>query len=109
MGSENYLPPIKPKRVSCLCCGSSQACLPFDTVLYSGFGGWMINRNGQGFFLDDSNKEWEEFKTLAFIEEQAAKDPDADWVAICDTPLHGEKYQRQNGKWVLVEENDGFA
>lgn len=104
------MPPIKPKRVGCLCCGSSnETHLAMTTVLYQGFGGWMILKDGELFHMEDNNTEWEDFKTLAFIEKKAKQSPNADWKAVCDTPLHGEVYQRQRGKWVLVEENEGFA
>jgi hypothetical protein len=103
------LKPLEKKNHGCLCCESLELHLPFDTVLYQGFGGWSITKDGQHFFSEDSDKEFDEMKTLAYIEEIASKEPDADWRAICDTPLHGETYQRQNGKWVLVEQNEGFA
>jgi hypothetical protein len=109
----NYevLPPVKKvKQIGCLCCGSNiETHLDLETVLYQGFGGWMITRDGKLFFMDDVNKEWDQFKTLEFIENKAKKDANHDWKAICDTPLHGEVYQRQRGKWLLVEQNQGFA
>ncbi len=101
--------PIKKKNAGCLCCEGLGHEIKLDTVLYQGFGGWMITKNGELFFMDESNKEWDEFKTLAFIEKKAKLEASADWRAICDTPLHGEVYQRQRGKWLLVEENLGFA
>lgn len=107
MGKE-YLTPIKKKNAGCLCCEGLGHELPLDTVLYNGFGGWSISKDGQ-MFSDDMDKEWENFITLVQVEEMAAKEPDLDWRAICYTPLHGETYQRQNGKWLLVEENEGFA
>lgn len=109
-GAVTFLPAIKPKRFGCLCCGSNvETHLPMDTVLYMGFGGWTITKDGEVFFMDDSDKEWEEYKTLEWIEKKAKRDPKHDWRAECFTPLHGETYQRQRGKWVLVEENAGFA
>lgn len=104
-----FSPLIKPKLVGCPCCGSAETHLPMDTVLYNGFGGWTITKDGELFFIEDSNKEFEDFKTLEFIEEKAKHEPNHDWRAECFTPLHGETYQRQDGKWVLVEENAGFA
>lgn len=103
------LAPIKKKNFGCLCCESLGHELPMDTVLYRGFGGWTITKNGEYFFSEDMDKEWDEFKTLAWIEKKAKREPSADWRAICDMPLHGETYQRQRGKWLLVEENEGFA
>lgn len=103
------LTPIEKNNFSCLCCDSLNSHLPFDTVLYMGFGGWKVTKDGELFYMGDSNTEWEQFKTLADIEKTAKRYPKADWMAICFTPLHGETYQRQRGKWVLVEENQGFA
>ncbi len=109
-GAVTLLPPIKPKRVGCLCCGSNvETHLPMDTVLYMGFGGWIVTKNNELFYMGDTDLEWEQFKTLADIEKVAKRDTKADWRAVCDTPLHGEVFQRQRGKWVLVEENPGFA
>lgn len=105
-----YLKPIEPKAGGCLCCGNGAVShLPLDTVLYQGFGGWHITKDGKFFFQDDSNKEWDQFKTLQYIENKAKRDANHDWRAECYTPLHGEVYQRQRGKWILVEQNLGFA
>lgn len=103
-----FLPAVKP-NVACLCCGGMESHLSLETVLCQGFGGWTVTRNGELFFMDDTDKEWEDFKKLAYIENKAKRDTAADWMAIYDGPLHGEKYQRQRGKWVLVETNMGFA
>lgn len=109
MTKEYYLPPLKKVNIACLCCGSADLHLSTDIVLYYGFGGWQIMKDGKMFFTEEPDKEWEECKTLAFIEDKAKIDPDHDWRAILDTPLHGETYQRQDDKWVLVEQNEGFA
>lgn len=109
MVQANWQPPLERMNVGCLCCGSLQLHLAFDTVLYMGFGGWSVTKNGEMFYWADSDTEWGDFKTLKDIESDAIKEPDADWRAVCDTPLHGETYQRQNDKWVLIEQNLGFA
>lgn len=107
--SFEFLPAIKPV-MHCNCCSSgTESHLSLDTILYNGFGGWSVTKDGELFYLDDNNTEFEDSKSLRFIEEQAAADPDHDWRAIGFFPLHGETYQRQNGKWVLVERNEGFA
>jgi hypothetical protein len=100
---------IKPHHAGCLCCPGAEKVLSMETVLSNGFGGWHIERNGELFFMDDHNKEWRQFKKMQYIENKAKKDTKADWKAINYTPLHGETYQRQRGKWVLVEQNMGFA
>lgn len=64
---------------------------------------------GSFFYEGDSNGEWDSFLTLRNIEAYAVHSPNNDWLVICFTPLHGETWQRQNEKWVLIEENLGFA
>lgn len=104
------LTPIKSTQAVCLCCGGAHYHLPMDTVLYSGFGGWQIFKDGGLFYQADPNTaEWDSFRRLEDIEKDAALLPECDWQAVCFTPLHGETYQRQDGKWVLVEQNEGFA
>jgi len=56
-------------------------------------------------FLGGTQVQW----TVAQAEKVAAADPDHDWRIVLYAPLHGEVYQRQDGRWVLVEKNDGFA
>ena len=46
---------------------------------------------------------------LAECEKLAAAQPDTDWRIFRMGPLHGETYQRQFGKWVCIERNQGFA
>jgi len=48
-------------------------------------------------------------KTVKEIEEVAAKDPNHDWRIVKYGPLHGETFQRQDGKWICIESNGGFA
>lgn len=80
-----------------------------DTTLYNGFGGWIITRDGELWFSENSETEWEDSKKLQDIEIAAQDSPDHDWRAILNAPLRGAVYQRQNGKWLLIEENEGFA
>jgi len=106
---QHWKEPLKQINATCLCCGSLQLHLDFETTLYMGFGGWTVTKNGELFYVMDNETEWEDCKKLKDIEAFAVKEPNADWLAICDTPLHGETYQRQNDKWVLIEQNEGFA
>ena len=103
------LKPIKSTHVGCLCCPGNESDLCMDTVLYTGFGGWSIHKNGELYYMGDQNTEWEDEKKLSDIEKEAALDPDNDWRAKVFLPLRGATYQRQNGKWILVDENIGFA
>ena len=51
-----------------------------------------------------------EHKTLADIEAMAMEEPDHDWRVVMDGPFRGCTYQRhEQGQWVLVASNRGFA
>ena len=96
----------------CLNCGGTKQTLGMETRLYNSFGGWCITKDGKLYFQEDSQieKDWEENKTLAEIEEEAKKEPEHDWRANFDLPLRGGSYQRHYDEgWVLIESNQGFA
>lgn len=103
------LTPIVPHHQGCPCCMGAEITLDMDTVLYNGFGGWKVTKDGRMFYEGGTKHGWHQFCKLSDIERDALKHPESDWRAICDTPLHGETYQRQNGQWFLVEQNEGFA
>jgi hypothetical protein len=46
---------------------------------------------------------------LSEFEAMATSDPERDWRLILWGPLSGQEYQRQDGEWVLVKTNQGFA
>jgi len=97
-------------RGSCLHCPESEDVLAMDTVLYYGFGGYSVRKNGKLFYEGDPAGEWESFKTLKQIERQAKKEPKAKWEVKLDNPLRGATWQRnKNGEWILKETNQGFA
>ena len=105
-----FLPPIAGGVSGCLNCGYTEDILPMKTRLYQGFGGWHISKNGEYFFSEDVNKEYDEAKTLSYIERMAKLEPECDWRAHLDLPLRSAVYQRQGkSKWVLVERGRGFA
>ena len=104
------LTPIKGKHIGCLNCGGNESKLPMRSLLYSGFGGWYITKDGEHYFEEKVNLEFNENKTLSYIERRAKLEPEADWRAIVFLPLRGATYQRQGkSNWVLVEENEGFV
>lgn len=79
-------------------------------IIAVGFGQAYATKNGKLFY--DGEKDYDETetaKTVCEIEEIAKLDPDNDWRIVKDTPLHGETFQRQDGKWVCIESNRGFA
>jgi len=97
-------------RGGCLSCPGNEDILDMNEVLYQGFGGYHVKRNGKIFYIGDSNLEWEKYKTLKDIEKSAKKDPKAKWQVILDNPLRGAIWERnKNGEWLLKETNLGFA
>lgn len=104
------LPPIAGGFSGCLNCGYTEDVLPMKTKLYNGFGGWDITKNGEHYFSEDVNKEYDEDKTLSYIERMAKLEPECDWRANLNLPLRSAVYQRHGkSKWVLVERGKGFA
>ena len=101
--------PLKNVHQGCLNCGGTEQILDMGTTLYNGFGGWHIEKDGEFFFSEDANKEWEENIKLKDIEKIAKRKPKCDWRAIFDLALRGGTYQRYRGKWYLIESNQGFA
>jgi len=99
-------------NVGCLCCPGTSVIRETDTVLYFGFGGWSIEKDGQHYYSADPSVEleWEEYKTLSEIEEEAKLSPKSLWIAELDLPLRSAKYQRSEcGKWILIKSGQGFA
>lgn len=95
------LPPIKDEdiHIGCLNCSTATPEASMDMMIAVGFGTAMITKNGELFY--DGEKDYHdngEPKRLKEIEEIAAKDPDNDWRFIKHGPMHGETFQRQDGK-----------
>ena len=85
--------------------------LKLNTVLYYGFGGYTVRKNGIVFYQGDSDEDWNNFKKLKDIEKEALKDPDADWEVELYEPLSGATWKRDKIKkmWVVTGRNTGFA
>lgn len=100
----------KIHRGGCLCCPQTEDILPMDTVLYWGFGGYKVYKNGKMFYMGKPDAKWESYKTLKKIEREAKKYPRSKWVVELNNPLRGAKWKRNSkGEWVLFETNQGFA
>ena len=101
---------IANKHVGCLNCGGTEDILPLNTVLYYGFGGYAVYKNGKHFYSGDPQGEWKSYKKLLYIEKIAAKSMKAQWEVRLDNPLRGATWRRRaEGVWVLTETNRGFA
>jgi len=102
------LPPLEGKQNPCANCPPILAEADPEKIIAVGFGDACVTCDGEEVYRepqDDFGKIWD----FAKAERVAAKDPDHDWRAVLYGPLHGETYQRQDGKWLLVEKNEGFA
>lgn len=105
-----WKPAVKNKGYACLCCGESTEILPLTTKLYFGFGGWSILRNGEHFFQDRRDVEFDQHKDLAFVESMIGGDTENEYIAYYDSALRSAKYQRHaKDNWVLIETGPGFA
>jgi hypothetical protein len=101
---------IKGGHSGCLNCGYTEERLPMRTKLYQGFGGWMITKNGELFYMESQDVDFDKSKKLSYIERSAKLEPESDWRAILDLPMRSAVYQRHGkSKWVLIEKGQGFA
>jgi hypothetical protein len=104
------MPEEMKHRGGCLCCPQTEDILQMDTVLYNGFGGYSVNRNGKLFYQGDSNEDFDNFKTLQQIEAEAQRTPEDKWEVILNNPLRGATWERGiSGHWILTKTNQGFA
>lgn len=99
----------KVARGGCICCPGNENTLPMETVLYQGFGGYHVEKDGEIYYWADSNLAWDQFKTLAQIERAARRTPGSVWRVILDNPLRGATWERHPDGWHLIESNAGFA
>lgn len=103
-------PPIKGLTNTCPHCASPADILPLDTKIYNGFGGWSILKNGSLFFIENKDKDWDDFKDLAYIETLIGNDEENEYTAKYYAPLRDALYQRHTKDyWVLIEQGLGFA
>lgn len=110
----NKLKPIKGGTCGCLCCGYQHDIIPMDSIIAVGFGAATVTRNGKVIYDGESKREkakdWDDVWTAQTAEDEAAKDPDADWRIHLVAPLSERNYQRQGEKhWVLYKKGIGFA
>ena len=100
-------------RGGCPHCPDTEDVLALDTVLYNGFGGYTVFKDGECFYSGDSQGKWEDFKILSEIEEEIKKTictGKEKWKVVLDNPLRGAIWERAtDGQWILKETNQGFA
>lgn len=104
------LEPILPKMRGCLNCGTLIQEAPMDMTIAVGFGEATVKKDGEIIYSEPCEYEEQNFWTVQDAENEAEKDPDHDWRIALYAPLRGRVFQRhEKGKWILVEENMGFA
>ena len=96
----------KVKQIGCFNCSHTYKTLPYKTVLYNDFGGYVVLKDGKCFYACDRE---ETPKILSEIEKEARKDPDHEWVVDLQRALRSAVYERQGKTWYLVEQGMGFA
>jgi len=80
-----------------------------DLCIGVGFGIAQITKDSEVIYSEPSDDEGYTSPLLQVFEDMAKLDPDHDWRCLLYAPLRGEEYQRQGGRWVLVDSNMGFA
>lgn len=93
-------------------CPGNHDLLEMDTVLYNGFGGYRVEKDGKLFYEGDPawDADWEKYMTLQQLEKEAQKEPKADWRVILNLPLRSGEWQRHGeNEWVLINSGIGFA
>lgn len=104
----------KVARNPCLHCPDPLPTLSMEHHIGVGFGSAYLSCDGKIIF--DENEcvrdggDFEDLMTVEQAEKKANLSPNHDWRIVLHGPLHGETYQRQGkGKWVCIEQNEGFA
>lgn len=99
----------KPKYGGCLNCPPRKAVFGRRDRIAVGFGMAALLRDGEPVWMEEPGMAFEQCLTGRNAERRARRDPDHDWRIVLHGPLKGSTYQRQDGQWVLVEQNSGFA
>lgn len=97
--------PIQGRGQGCLHAGPARNVLPMNALLAVGFGGVDVIAGGTCIWSGDEPRY-----TAQRVENLAATRPSIEWKIVYNGPLSGKTYQREGrGRWVLVEQNQGFA
>lgn len=72
-----------------------------------GFGDARVTKDGETVYKEPEYDGW--LWDTEEAEKLAAEDPDHDWRIVLYAPLYGRTFQRQDGHWLLIAENEGFA
>lgn len=105
--------PAVEGSIACFTCGcGARSDLDPHRAIAVGFGDAGVTRDDETVWSEASSsaETFDDFWTVAMVEEMAQADPDHDWRIYFHAPLYEATYQRQgDGVWVLVSKGDGFA
>lgn len=105
------LPTIDAGSPACLTCGcGAHETLAMDRILAVGFGSCQVSVDGKIVYAEQEIGHEEEYWRCQDAENEAVKNPEADWRISFYAALYEAEYQRQSeGHWVLVRRGEGFA
>jgi hypothetical protein len=110
MGHWTKEPAINGRQQPCLHAGVAESLFPLTGYIGVGFGFAGVTRDGYTVWSENEQDDGVTEMTGAMAEALAAADPDHDWRIVLEGPLSSRKYQRHEaGRWVLIEQGDGFA
>lgn len=90
---------------------NNQITLPSDYCLGTGFGNVYLYK-GVRLIIDLELLSYCNYTTLKEVEDffKCGEDISEEWKIVIEAPLHGATYiRKENGEWVLIESNEGFA
>lgn len=104
-----WLPVVDPHGGGCLSCPPTTRSLPDGAAIAVGFGDAVVTRGGEVIYSEHRDWGAKGYMTAGEAARLADADPEHDWRIDMQGPLRGRTYQRQDGAWVLVAQNEGFA
>ena len=100
--------PIKGKIRGCFHNPVYNEAPPYMLIAV-GFGEARVTKDGKTVYKEPTEYDERDIWTTEDAEKLASADPDHDWRIVLYAPLYGRTFQRQDGHWLLIEENRGFA
>lgn len=82
-----------------------------EDIIAVGFGAAGLKKDGEWVWTEGNHEigDWSDCMTIAQASTLAAATPECDWRIVLHAPLRGSEHQWQDGEWVCIETNLGFA
>ena len=105
-----WLPEDKgPLHLGCLNCSTASRTLPGRRHIAVGFGNACLLRDRLRVWSEAHAMNLDDCLTVRNATRRVRRDPNHDWRIVLHGPMHGETFQWQGDRWVLIESNKGFA